>query len=477
MRTASILSLALGAIVGVSLIFFTILTIPTLENVVGSTDWMIIPGLLLFALVINHLLVGSRFNGIRLAVGKDEELQYKGNRVDSDSNDIKNLSRYYSTLELSKLEESLKLRKTKWIIYVLGALSTFVLLTLALWIANLGRKDYLEILLVLSGVLIGAFLFGSYFGIPILLQFNKLEPETEGLIKTEEGEVRIFYLLFILAAVVLYISGSLRGWLAELTAFVFLLVAFPMYFINRLEGKYFFLFGLHQYFRAGNWDFLEGNFVKKHTPGFTVSNKYQIKALMTRIGALIGVIGIVLGLVGSVLGLVDGITTAITGIEPFNEDSFLLNFAKTFPGPITLYLLFLGLGSLITLLTAPMGYIETWANQGLYDAISLASSKDEIIQTFAKKKSVRYPSLTKDFGYNLLVVSSMMLSLITLTAISSVLSVEYTSVGQGIWLAQRAGGVVFLANIIVNLRNLNEERTIYMLAKQAKQATESANSR
>ncbi len=465
MRTATILSLALGTIIGVSLIFSAILIPSALENVVGSTEWLIIPGLLLIALVINHLLVGSRFNSIRLAVGKGEELQNNRNRINSDSIDEQNLSKYYSTLELSKLEESLQLHKKKWIIYAVGALSTFALLTLAFWIANLGRKNYLEILLVLSGILIGIFLFGSYFGIPILLQFNKLEPETEGLVKTKEGEVGIFYSLFIFVAAILYISGSLRGWLAEFTAFVCLLVVFPMFFISRLQGKYFFLFGLHQYFRVRNWDFLEGNFTTILTPGFAASFKYRVKAVLTRIGALIGLIGIVLGLIGSVLGLIDAITIAITGIEPYNEESFILNIAKTLPGPITLYLLFLGLGSLITLFTAPMGYIETWANQGLYDAISLGSSKDEIMQRFAKKNVVRYPSLTRDFGYNILVVSSMMLSLITLTAISSVLSMKYPSVGQGIWLAQRAGGVVFLANVIMNLRSLDEERAIYYFLK------------
>ncbi|MHA2297067.1 MAG: tetratricopeptide repeat protein [Candidatus Hodarchaeales archaeon] len=433
-------------------------------------DWIVIPGLLSLGLTIGYFFIGKRFPGLAFPVRKIDNAVldlWIPDRYEKLQSDPRVKYHHYEEMNLEDLAVPLGLGSKKWQITIFGSVVTIIILSAVLWHENLGRLEYLEWLLIAGIVLMGVAVFyvlqlmtqlinkSTDTGIATrqIEDFNSLE-EIGNILFSKHAFFSYFF--GALAFIIICVSGWLNGWITEggfSYAFVFLI---PLTLIALLEGKFFTMFALHQWYQMKNWDFLKGESVH---PRKVISNVKRIMAFVAIITLVIGLLSIASNFFEIIMG---------TG-DPVAEKGLLETFVTLIPGPVTIYLLLIGLGPLLTLLLKPLSYVEIYVHQGLYDKIGSTWGRDAMNKRLNEYHDVvRFPPVQPIVTSSLVMITILVLVAVGSTSIMAILSYYLPDFGQAIWIAQRASEIVFISAILPTLWSLNEERAIILFARQGK---------
>ena len=231
----------------------------------------------------------------------------------------------------------------------------------------------------------------------------------------------------------------------------------PFLLVAQLGGKYFLLFAVHQWYQLWNWDILKGEKVVSGHGVRPITKKWLIGSI-----AFLGILSLPLGIIGSVANII----TMLQYPAPQLNNSFLRDIVKVLPGPLSIYLLILGLGPLLSLFLRPLSYVEIWVHQGLY--VRLGSTWTSIFTTAKAKNKydrvVQLPNIVSTFSTNMVIIIGFILLLIGAEAMAPVVLSTSPFVSQAIWLAGGASDVVFLCNVIFLVRNMHELHTLNLFA-------------
>ncbi|MFW9993566.1 MAG: tetratricopeptide repeat protein, partial [Candidatus Odinarchaeota archaeon] len=470
-----VLLLVSGGVLGISFLALGIIS-PIISF--DELDWMLIPGILLLGLLISHLIVGKRFWSLTLPVRVDT-VQDKLRELESDprSSDqylypklkrrLEEKSKrkyhefhYYEEFVLKDIASDSGIKKWQQFFTLVGMVVVVTILTVAFQSAGLGRQVFLDQLLLLLLLVLVIFLLAVLSGFIILAHKKAVEDELKTLLVDRTALISFaagggFFL--VLSAV-----GWINGWLDAAGFITGLILLVPFCLVAQLEGRFLMLFAFHQFYQLKNWDFLEGAMVwDPDEKGI----KNRINGLVKRILAFIALLSIPAGFVGFLAGVLDVLTrTNVLAGGSTLESLFLL-----IPGPQALFVLIIGMGPLLTLLLKPFNYIQIWIHSGLYEKIGSDWSLDSLFYHVGKHEDIaRLPPTTRNFQYNLSVMTVLVLVLVALSALSGMLPGRYLFLNAGTLIGSQIAGLVFLVNAILVLKNLDEEKALNILARESK---------
>ena len=226
------------------------------------------------------------------------------------------------------------------------------------------------------------------------------------------------------------------------------------------------MFFIHQCFQLLNWDFLEGSAIHKKDKPL----KQRLKGWAKWILAGAALVSIPIGFISNFSNFMKILFTS----NPLTDTGFLENLLLLVPEPIQSiirnpYLILIGLGPLLTLLLKPMDYVEIWANQGLYDKIGSDWSIEDSNQRRKEYNTqFRLPPRDSEFANNLVLMTGLVLIIIGLSSLSPFFTTKVSFLNEAIWLVERMIEIIFLTNVVIALRSLDEERAIVHFAYHSK---------
>ena len=479
-----------------------------------DSDWLILPGILLLGVSFGYYFIGRRLPQLTVPISKynlrrredmntlfalsaatPKETQKKPkNSTDSysfiqlerkfypiDYNNFSNLQgrmetkheyHHYEEVTLSKYADFFSLSRYHWIVVLTGILLTIILLTVALWTSNIGNKQILELMLsagIIVSFIVLVILGSWFFGVVRNLSQEGLkDEELIEPISSASGFVSFF--LGFVGLVLLYLYGYDQGWITFgwssnddwLIWMLLIMLSFPLWFVNLLQGKYFSMWAVNLVSKTKNWDFIQGKLVTENTKG--------IRRIIDYVKRIIAIIGLIVLFYGVIRALLD-IFKVFTTENPLVDSGVLDNVITIIPGPTILYIFFLGLGPLLILLIKPFDLIEVWIHQGILDKINSEwdPEKTKEYQLYFNDVA-RFPPIDNRFMANLARMTSLILVTITILGLSTIIS-EIWAVPewlQLVWLGQLSGEIVFLSYVIINTLSLKEEKTISLMAKYSR---------
>jgi Ras-related protein Rab-18 len=365
---------------------------------------------------------------------------------------------YYERIPLEVLQTRTGLNRLKWVIGAVGTIEITTILTIAFWEANIGDPQILEFLLSIGTISLFIILTLIIIVLMWLITRKEIIKETKNLFT---GRVSILSLIFtFLGFITINFIGWNRGWSSLEGMLLATVIMIPLFLVSRIEGKFFVMFAIQQFFQAQNWDFLEGDGIH---PIYTRSDR--LKGLILRIYSLITLILIPL----SIIGLLTNYWSVIVQNNPLTDSSILEGFFFFIPLEIVPLVIFvLGIGPLLMLLIKPMNFVENWVNQGLYDKIGSTWKTSRLDSKKQDKEVIQFPNLSNAFTMNLILVTSMILVNVGLISISEAISTLFPILSEAVLIANVSTSFAFLFTFCESFFSLTEERNMIHFAKIGK---------
>lgn len=257
--------------------------------------------------------------------------------------------------------------------------------------------------------------------------------------------------------------GLNQGFISLKGIFVGLFLLPIALLIGRIEGKFFYLFAINQWYQSYNWDLIKGEPVRPVS-----GNWWQhFKGLLTQFKAIIAVINLPLGLILSFIGLINLIQGNI-GEELMNA---LPTWLVTIGG-YDLTLIFLTLGPLLILLIRPFDFVSVWLNQGLYEMIASPWDVDTVNENIAKYDTIfRFPHRLPGFRLGLLLAIGGIFILLGWSFCASLTTLPdktLSDFNKGFSLNMNVMAVIVFLTLLELSRNLVEERTVWIFAREGR---------
>ena len=421
-------------------------------------DFEWIPTLIiaLIGIFLGYLLVGRRLSSTTVPIRLSDPVirSTSGSRNNRLENSPYRKFHYLEEYQLGEIGEGMALDQVQLLITVVGSIMTMAIIASAIFLATpTGNEFYKSFLSNFMNFLVGFILL--LFGYLISYTWKKkLANEVKTLLFSKRAIVSfsvgiIIYSIFSILAIR---NGSV-AWDGILFGFALLL---PFLLVAQLGGKYFLLFAVHQWHQLWNWDLLKG---EKVVPGRGF--KSHTKRWIIGIIAFIGIISLPIGLIGSLINIIE----ILQNPAPQTNNSLLQGVITSLPGPLSFYLLILGLGPLLSLFLRPLSYVEIWVHQGLYDRLGSKWANDPIMRAINKSDQVvQLPRITPTLSMNMFIITGFILLLIGAEALAPVVSSTSPFISQAIWLAGGASDVVFLLNVIFLFQNIHELNALNLFA-------------
>jgi tetratricopeptide (TPR) repeat protein len=287
----------------------------------------------------------------------------------------------------------------------------------------------------------------------------------------------LFFILFIL-------NIFFKWYSIESTLLVLLIIQSLMY-VSNLEGRFFIMFAINQWFKIRNWDFIRGTSLRKSSDSDNkvIRSAKFVKGLFGQLKALVAFILIPISLITTILQIFTFLFGTIGGQENFLS-SLISGFFSA--GASEVILLILVFGPFLTLITKPFEFVSIYLNQGLYDKLS--SSWD--IKT-VYKNNARYGSLFRfpkkeNLTYQILKATTLIFVYLGWTLLSSLTTLsdsalvinnykgtETLILGRGtiieaLEICTLIFSLNFLKILISTSRSLIEEKTTIIFARAGK---------
>ena len=270
----------------------------------------------------------------------------------------------YEEITLKDLGKPLRFTKKLYYIIFMGFLSTFILLVIFYNSITITNFNLLVSTITISIALLFIFLLGMYFLIFIMVidnfyhgsNYNPFRIFTLSDKKSILSLVIGFSIFLILG-----LNGVFNSFITLQDMILGLFILIPFIMIALLEGKFFTTFAIQNWYLMVNWDFLKGISIQKKGQHIVE----RLKGFIIRCFAVIALLTITISLISLGINLID-----LIGVSHFRPTiSYLPPFVKGIPGPISIYILIIGLGPFLTLLIKPLNYTDIWIHQGLYNQI------------------------------------------------------------------------------------------------------------
>ncbi len=302
--------------------------------------------------------------------------------------------------------------------------------------------------------------------VAIVSSISRKKFQERGFSPSKEQKNLLIILLGAFTYVLFSILGLGQGFIKVPSIIIGLFMVPVVIAVSLIEGKFYFLFGINQYWRARNWDVLAG----KQLYSSKSPLDQKITGMLERMRSLIAVLTMPIGLL-SIIGIMIDL---IRGHVPPDQPSFISELSAIFftsPYPEFLSFLFL-IGPLIVLFTRPFDFIATWFNQGLYELIASPWDLDTINQSFEKNngKMFQFQQLQEGFHETFMFVSGGIMLLTGLFVGIPLLNLGHDAnvvLLQAIFLLQGVAAVITLTSIISTISNLAEEKVTWIFARES----------
>ncbi|MHA1972451.1 MAG: Rab family GTPase, partial [Candidatus Hodarchaeales archaeon] len=367
---------------------------------------------------------------------------------------------HYERIPLEVIETRTGLNKLKSLVGIVGTIEITVLMAIAFRSSRIATNQVFEDFLSTVIIILFVVLILVVLALLILIATKRIIKETRNLIWGSFNAKVIFITIFAYFTV----SGIalLRGWGTSQAVLLGLFLLIPMFLVNRLEGKFFIMFAIQQFFQTKNWDFLEGDGIH---PIFTKSDR--IKGLFLRGYSFLSLFLIP----ASFLGLMLNWLSILIQENPVSG-SYILEDVLPFLSPELHFLLIflIGLGPITVLLVKPMAFIENWANQSIYDKIASSWKISEEDFNRQSIELIHFPKLSFDFSLNIVLMSCMILINVGLASIARATYSFFPLLSQAVIIANVSASIAFLITLGHSISSLTEEKNMIYLARIGKEA-------
>jgi len=274
----------------------------------------------------------------------------------------------------------------------------------------------------------------------------------------------------ILLGFILFLGIGFWGILMEHIsgeAFLLGLLIFPTaLFISRIQGSFFYLFSIDQWYQVRNYSILEGQ--KLRDSQATLWG--QGKGVLDQIRALIVILIIPISLISTLIALYDFITGNFISDEPGLLETVTGSLIP--PNFVLITLMLLSLGPLLVLIAKPFAFVEVWLNQGLYEKISSPWDLDTANDNFERYHTLfPFPDQQPGFRWSLLIAGTGVLTLFGLNLNASVASSDLpivTSLIEGLILVSFVTSIIFFLTLIELNWDLIEEKTLWIFGRESR---------
>ncbi len=322
-------------------------------------------------------------------------------------------------------------------------------------------NDSIKFFVVNSWQIFAGIFLIIYIIVLILLIMKRLPEE---MLNVFRGVVNIA--IFCLGFVI-YIAISVWAVINEFLSIEAVLVGFLILpialVINRVEGKFFYLFAINQWNQFRKYDFLEGSQIHETSSSF-----------FKQLKALIALLILPISLVSTLLGIID-VMTGNLGID--NESllaTFIDSFLNTFPDLSTLVLFLVTMGPLLVLIFRPFAFVEVWLNQGLYEKMASPWDLDTLNDNMTKYSSLfRIAHKTRGFRWSLFLSGASILSLLGLSFVSSFITAEsqvYMYIQEGLILITFVTSIIFILTLLQLTWDPIEEKTLLLFGRESRRS-------
>lgn len=250
-------------------------------------------------------------------------------------------------------------------------------------------------------------------------------------------------------------------------AFLLGLLIFPTaLFISRIQGSFFYLFSIDQWYQVRNYSILEGQKLRDNRTTLL----RQGKGVLNQIRALVVILIIPISLISTLLALYDFISGNFISDEPGLLETVIGTLIPTNFVLITLMLL--SLGPLLVLIAKPFAFVEVWLNQGLYEKISSPWDLDTANDNFERYHTLfPFPNQQPGFRWSLLIAGIGVVTLFGLNLNASIASSDLTivtSLIEGLILVSFVTNIIFLLTLIELNWDLIEEKTLWIFGRESR---------
>lgn len=316
----------------------------------------------------------------------------------------------------------------------------------------------------------------SWFGLAVIVSLLYLTVIFAFLLKRIPNDLKKMFTgftnrLILVIGLITFIGASIWGINNDLSIESLIIAAslLPIaLMVSRVEGKFFYLFSIDQWFRIRNWGILKGEKIRKSDE----SSWNQLKGIISQIQALIALLILPISLISTFLGSIDFLTGNFASEKVGLLESFVDTLLLTEYSSVVL--IFLTLGPLLALISRPFAFTEVWLNQGLYNKISSPWDLDTLNDNMKQNRSLfNFPQKSKGFRLSLFLSSTGILTLlcINLSVSLSTLEESYiTFITEGLLVINFVTSIVFFITLIELNWDLIEEKTLWLFGKVSKDA-------
>ncbi|MHA2093636.1 MAG: hypothetical protein ACW98F_03285 [Candidatus Hodarchaeales archaeon] len=322
-------------------------------------------------------------------------------------------------------------------------------------------NDTIEFFVVNSWQIFAVLFILIYILVFILLFTRRLPEEMVNVFRGATNVV-VFCLGFLIyvSVGIWFIVNEFLSIEAVMVGFFILPIALV---INRVEGKFFYLFTINQWNQFRKYDILKGSQLQETSGLFK-----QLKALFTLLIIPISLISTFLGIIDVITGNL--ITEGEGGVLASLVDSILNNF----PEFSALIIFLLTMGPLLILIVRPFTFVEVWLNQGLYEKMASPWDLDTLNDNMKKYSALfRIAHKTKGFRWSLFLSGASIMGLLGLNFISSFIIAEsqmYAFIQDGLILVTFVTSIVFILTLIELSWDPIEEKTLLLFGRESRRS-------